>query len=158
MTKSGSLVTNVKEKEMKISKNHLFSRIGPFWVIWSNNKKISKNFDGSSNMAIFGRYGSTTKIVYFEPDFSRTWNFQELFLAILSTISESFSKIVRLVFEKSSKKAPKNTALCEILVIQHFFWKTAVYVSCPYSKELSCKIWTKSLEPFSRKTDNQPTN
>ena len=125
---------------------------------WSGAKKKSKNFDGSSNMAIFGRYGSAAKIVSFEPDFSRTWNFQGLFLAILSTISESFSKIVRLVFEKSSKKHRKIQLYVKFWMIQHFFWKTAVYVSCPYSKELSCKKLRKSLEPFLRKTGNQPTN
>ena len=30
MTKSGSLVTTVKEKKLKIAKNHLFSRIERF--------------------------------------------------------------------------------------------------------------------------------
>ena len=58
-----------------------------------------KNFDGSSNMAIFGRYGSAAKIVSFEPDFYLTWNFQGLFLAILSTIFDSFSKIVSKVLK-----------------------------------------------------------
>ena len=37
-------------------------------------------------------------------------------------------------------------------MIQIFPGKTAVYVSCPYSKELSCKKLEKSLEPFLRKT------
>ena len=40
----------------------------------------------------------------------------------------------------------------------NFFGKTAVHVSGPYSKELSCKKSKKSLEPFLRKTGNQPTN
>ena len=39
-----------------------------------------------------------------------------------------------------------------------FFGKTAVHVSCPYSKELSCKKSKKSLEPFLKKTGNQLTN
>ena len=30
-------------------------------------QKKKKNFDGSSNMAIFGRYGSAAKIVSIEP-------------------------------------------------------------------------------------------
>ena len=44
MTKSGSLVTTVKEKKLKIAKNHLFSR-----VIWS--KKIFFEFgDKNDNL------------------------------------------------------------------------------------------------------------
>ena len=35
---------------------------------------------------------------------------------------------------------------------QNFFGKTAVYISGPYSKELSCKKAKKSLELFLRKT------
>ena len=39
---------------------------------------------------------------------------------------------------------------------RYFFGKTAVHVSSPYSKELSCKKSKKSLEPFSRKTVTCP--
>ena len=38
---------------------------------------------------------------------------------------------------------------------RNFFGKTAVHVSCPYSKELSWKKSKKSLEPFLRKAGNQ---
>ena len=37
-------------------------------------------------------------------------------------------------------------------MIKNFPRKTAVYVSYPYSVELSCRKAKKSLEPFSRKT------
>ena len=37
----------------------------------------------------------------------------------------------------------------------NFFGKTAMHVSCSYSKELSCKKSKKSLEPFLKKTGNQ---
>ena len=43
-------------------------------------------------------------------------------------------------------------------MIQIFFGKTAVYVSCPYGKELSCKKSRKSLEPFLWRTGNRLTN
>ena len=135
-------------KVEKISKCFIFKNLIIFWENsewYGAQKKSTKLRWIIQYTAIFGRYGSTAKIVYFEPDFSRTWNFQGLFLAILSTISESFSKIVRLVFEKSSKKHRKIQLFVKFWRIQNFFWKTAVYVSCPYSKELSCKIWTKSL-------------
>ena len=36
------------------------------------------------------------------------------------------------------------------MILIFFFEKP----QCTFSKELSCKIWTKSLEPFSRKTGN----
>ena len=36
--------------------------------------------------------------------------------------------------------------------------KTAVYVSCPYSEEHSCKKAKKSNARFSRKIGNQPTD
>ena len=58
-------------------------------------------------MAIFGRYRPTAIFISFDPDFSWSWNFQGLFLTILSTISEDLSKIVTVVFEKSSKKHQK---------------------------------------------------
>ena len=74
------------------------SKIGYFHELdhsewFGAKKKFSKNFDRSSNMAIFSRYGSTAKIVSFEDIFFGTWNFQGMFLTILSTISESFRKI-----------------------------------------------------------------
>ena len=51
-------------------------------------------------------------------------------------------------------KVPKNTHIRHYWMIQIFPGKTAWHVSCPYSKELSCKKLEKSLEPFSRKTGN----
>ena len=41
---------------------------------------------------------------------------------------------------------------------RNFFGKTAVHVSGPYSKELSCKKSRKSFERFARKSGNQQTN
>ena len=41
------------------------------WTILNDfEQKNAKNFDGSFNMAIFGHYGSTAKIVSFEPESS----------------------------------------------------------------------------------------
>ena len=97
-----------REKNKNCRKPFIFTT----WTILSDleqKKSFEKNFDGSSNMAIFGRYGSAAKIVFFEPNFFQNWNFQGLFLAILSTISEYFSKIVRLVLEKKFEKVPKNS-------------------------------------------------
>ena len=73
-------------KKNRKSQKTLFSRIGPFWVIWSKKKIFRK---------ISTDYGSTAKIVSFEEIFFGTWNFQEMFLTILSTISVSFSFVQR---------------------------------------------------------------
>ena len=42
-------------------------------------------------------YRPTVKNIFLEPDFFWTWNFQGWFLSLLSTIFESFSKIVSVV-------------------------------------------------------------
>ena len=66
------------------------------------------------------------------------------------------SKIVRAVFAQSAKNIDFGLIWRQnrlYLQIEIFFGKTAVYVSCPYSDELSCKKSSKSLEPFSRKSD-----
>ena len=54
----------------------------------------------------------------------------------------------------------KKQFFVKFWMILIFFGKTAVYDSCPYSKELPCKKSRKSLEPFLRKTGNYqlPTN
>ena len=67
------------------------------------------------------------------------------------------SKIVRAVFEQIGKESDFGLIwrrFREYNENEFFFGKTAVYVSCPYSDELSCKKSRKSLEPFLRKTGN----
>ena len=106
-------------KKTKISKNHLFSRIGPFWVIWSK-----KNFFDFWIIQKFQKPSLTAKIVSFDPEFSWTWNFQGLFLTILSTIPEDFGKIVWLDFLKSSKNHQKRQFFVKFWIIQSFFGKS----------------------------------
>ena len=155
------IICNMKHiqsaKVEKISKCFIFKNLIIFWENsewYGAQKKSTKLRWIIQYTAIFGRYGSTAKIVYFEPDFSQTWNFQGLFLAILSTIFESFSKIVGVLFEKWLKNHWKMHIFVKFWTFQIFFGKTLSWVSSPYSKELSCKKSKKSLEPFSRKTGN----
>ena len=86
MTKSGTkLLGDKKWKVSDFGLNHLFSRIGPFWVIWSKKKFGSfKNYKNRT---------SPNKRKKLLNDFSRTWNFHGWFLTLYSTISEGFRKI-----------------------------------------------------------------
>ena len=87
---------------------------------WFGEKYIfRKKFDGSSNMAIFGHYGS----VFFEPDFSQTWNFHQLFLTFQITISESLGKILRQKIYQKIFGIIKKTVFLKILNDPDFFWK-----------------------------------
>ena len=56
-------------------------------------------------------------------------------------------------FLANVQKVLKNAHFCTLWMNQIFFRQTAVWVSCLYSKELSCKNSKKSLEPFLRKSD-----
>ena len=147
---SGSLVTTVWRK--KIAINHLFSQIGPFWVIWSK---------------FFFRFLDHSKISKTEPHLEKNISWTRFFPNL------KFSGMLRNIkiyhfwqFEQNrwrsftlpKFKVPKNTHIRHYWMIQIFPGKTAWHVSCPYSKELSCKKSRKSLEPFLRKTGNQPTD
>ena len=100
MTKSGSHCKGKSQKFRKRSSNidfnHLFSRIERFWAF------PKKNFFGS-----FKKFKNRTspKIkIKWVPDFSRIWNFQGMFLTILSTISKSFRKILgQKIYQKKFK-------------------------------------------------------
>ena len=84
--------------------------------------------------------------------------FAEKSKIILSTILTIQKIHNNTQFSSKSEKPhfwPRNDTKT---VNEYFFGKTAVYVSCPYSDELSCKKSRKSLEPLSRKTADQPTN
>ena len=87
--------------------------------------------------------------LYFERDFSRSWNFQKLFLTFQSTISEVFETFYRQLFEKWSKNHRKKQFFVKFWRFQIFPRKTAVYVSFPYSKEHSCQKSKKSSARFS---------
>ena len=65
-----------------------------------------------------------------------------------------------LDFSKNPSEIAKSakTRFCDYWMIQIFPGQTAVYVSCPYGREHSCKKLEKSLERFSWNIGNQLTN
>ena len=73
-------------------------------------------------IAYFQKRSLTAIFITFEPDFSRTWNFQGLFLTILSTISEVFETFYRQLIEKWSKNHQK-IHIFEIIEWTRFFIK-----------------------------------
>ena len=105
-------------KVEKISKCFIFKNLIIFWENsewYGAQKKSTKLRWIIQYTAIFGRYGSTAKIVYFEPDFSQTWNFQ-----VPSNIIYHFWKFQQngwCSFWEMVKKAPKNAHICKILKV-----------------------------------------
>ena len=68
-------------------------------------------------------YGPTVKILSFEKKNSQTWNFQGLFLAILSTISESFINIWGQKIYQKNFKVLKKAQINFFISIPDFFSK-----------------------------------
>ena len=58
-------LSDIQKKVPDFGSNHLFSRIGPFWVIWSN-----KNFFDFWIIQNFQKPNLTLKKIFLEPDFS----------------------------------------------------------------------------------------
>ena len=95
--------------------------------------------------------------ISWEPDFSRTWNFQGWFLTLLSTISEVLDEFLSVVLFKKILRCRIYQFFEKISQTRFFFENRALSVSSPYSAPTSCKKAKKSLEPFSRYGGNQPT-
>ena len=92
----GSVIQNSQKKVPDFGFNYLFSRIGPFWVIWTK-----KTFEKLTDHTIFpfsAAMAPGQKLYLYNPIFYCSWNFQRSLLAISSTISDDFSKIISVVF------------------------------------------------------------
>ena len=77
-------------------------------------------------------------------DFSWTWNFQEWFLASLSTISEVLKKFYRLVYFCQFSRYQKIQFFVKFWRFQIFPGKTAVYVSLEHQYLISDRKLSKS--------------
>ena len=116
-----------------------------------DHSKWPKHVDASHGKLFKKRTGSSTDM-----RFSR-WYSQNIVVS-----SKFFSrKLLPTVFHQNLIKVKKGPFLArfrDYWMIQIFPGKTAVYVSCPYGREHSCKKSEKSLERFSRNSTDGPTN
>ena len=84
--------------------------------------------------------------ISWEPDFSRTWNFQGWFLTLLSTISEVLDEFLSVVLFKKISRYRIYQFFEKISQTRFFFENRALSVSSPYGATTSCKKAKKSLE------------
>ena len=96
--------------------------------------------------------------ISWEPDFSRTWNFQGWFLTLFSTISEVLDEFLSVDLKTQFLRCQIYQFFGNISQTRFFFENRALSVSSPYGATTSCKKAKKSLEPFSRYGGHRPTN
>ena len=85
-----------------------------------------------------------------EPNLFWTWNFQGLFLALLSSISEVFKKFLSVVIFCQIKRCSKMHAFVFCGWTGFFSENPAVSHFLPFWCLTTCKVSEKSLEPFSQ--------
>ena len=89
-----------------------------------------------------------------EPNLFWTWNFQGLFLALLSSISEVFKKFLSVVIFCQIKTYSKMHVFVFCGWSKIFMDNPASSLFSVYQCLTSCQVSRKSLEPFLRKMDN----
>ena len=119
---------------------------GLFLALWSTISEGFKNIWFQKNILKNPKVPKTApkKLVKMVSDFSWTWNFQEWFLASLSTISEVLKKFYCLVYFCQFSRYQKIQFFVKFWRFQIFPGKTAVYVSLEHQYLISDRKLSKS--------------